>query len=59
MLYVSVAGFEELRLQANASNATKPPPAVSVAGFEELRLQELLTALKVPFTEFQLLGLKN
>ena len=36
---VSVAGFEELRLQ---EQALPPPPSlkpVSVAGFEELRLQ--------------------
>ena len=36
---VSVAGFEELRLQAGSLRRNEIVKVVSVAGFEELRLQ--------------------
>ena len=36
---VSVAGFEELRLQERFTLPIPTPSKVSVAGFEELRLQ--------------------
>ncbi len=41
VIKVSVAGFEELRLQVAPQVLFKHRPEVSVAGFEELRLQAL------------------
>ena len=38
-MFVSVAGFSELRLQEGVSLEAYLCPAVSVAGFSELRLQ--------------------
>ena len=57
---VSVAGFEELRLQGAKWLAFHGANLVSVAGFEELRLQgQRLAHVRQAPRQFQLLGLKN